>query len=409
MKQVFPVNLKYFFILTIAILFGGFVNVNGAVRYSVATGNWNSTTIWSATSGGTAGASVPGVGDDVFVNHLVTIPNTMEAVANNLTINATGKLVVAGNLTLSGNLFMDFNGNDESELVLLDGCQVIVNGNVTLSNKVSLNISSYFIVKGNFLKDGSANQINLTISQAHIYILGTVSWVDGFSTCNNAYGGTTGGLGDNCDYGNFNDMINNDVVSAVPEIAAIIQSIITPVNNLSSSSPYFCTGGNATLTITESNPITFIKWYNAILLSNNSTPVPPYTYSVMQPGNYYANYKIGTQWYQTNTVAITVKNAPVPSFTASPGAYVCAKDDVTYTTQPGMSNYVWTVPGTPGADYSITTGGIGTSANTFTLKWLTAGSKTVTVNYTGLNGCPGTTATSTTTTVHPVPVIGNFN
>ena len=38
-----------------------------ANRYCVASGNWNSTSIWSATSGGPSGASVPGNADNVFI------------------------------------------------------------------------------------------------------------------------------------------------------------------------------------------------------------------------------------------------------------------------------------------------------------------------------------------------------
>ena len=39
-----------------------------ADRYAVATGNWNSTATWSATSGGAPGASVPTLNDNVFFN-----------------------------------------------------------------------------------------------------------------------------------------------------------------------------------------------------------------------------------------------------------------------------------------------------------------------------------------------------
>ena len=39
-----------------------------ADRYAVATGNWNSTATWSTTSGGSPGASVPTLNDNVFLN-----------------------------------------------------------------------------------------------------------------------------------------------------------------------------------------------------------------------------------------------------------------------------------------------------------------------------------------------------
>ena len=38
-----------------------------STRYAVATGNWNATSTWSTTSGGSSGASVPGAGDDAYI------------------------------------------------------------------------------------------------------------------------------------------------------------------------------------------------------------------------------------------------------------------------------------------------------------------------------------------------------
>jgi hypothetical protein len=51
----------------------------GATRYSVATGNWNATSTWSTSSGGTSGASVPANGDVVFIEggFTVTLTSTM--------------------------------------------------------------------------------------------------------------------------------------------------------------------------------------------------------------------------------------------------------------------------------------------------------------------------------------------
>ena len=100
--------------------------------------------------------------------------------------------------------------------------------------------------------------------------------------------------------------------------------------------------------------------------------------------------------------ATTVSVSPTPTFTASPGATICSGVNVTYTTQAGQSNYVWTVPGVAGTDYTITSGGIGSTSNTVTLKWITAGSKTVTVNYT-TGSCAGLSAASSATTVSVSP------
>ena len=53
-----------------------------------------------------------------------------------------------------------------------------------------------------------------------------------------------------------------------------------------------------------------------------------------------------------------------------------------YTTEAGMSNYVWTVS----AGGTITAGG-GAADNTVTVTWTTAGARSVSVNYTNGNGC----------------------
>jgi gliding motility-associated-like protein len=100
----------------------------------------------------------------------------------------------------------------------------------------------------------------------------------------------------------------------------------------------------------------------------------------------------------TSSTATTISARPIPAFTTQPGATACPNADVTYTTEAGQSNYVWIVPGILNTDYSITSGGIGTTSNTVTLKWLTTGIKTVTINYTNSNSCTAASATSSTAT-----------
>lgn len=95
---------------------------------------------------------------------------------------------------------------------------------------------------------------------------------------------------------------------------------------------------------------------------------------------------------------------PVPTFTAEPANPVCIGDEVTYTTEAGQSNYIWTVSGVETSDYTITSGSVGTSSNTVTIEWLTDGDKTVTVSYTNPNGCASALSASNTITLDPLPV-----
>jgi hypothetical protein len=110
-----------------------------------------------------------------------------------------------------------------------------------------------------------------------------------------------------------------------------------------------------------------------------------------------------TQPTPVSSTPTTVNDLPVVTFSNQPGAItVCAGIDVTYTTQPGMTSYIWGFPGTAGNDYVITTGGTGTDYSV-TLNYLTPGSKIVTVNYIA-NSCTSVApATSAATVVNALP------
>ncbi len=74
-------------------------------RYSVATGSWNSTTTWSATSKGTPGASVPIAGDLVFIEYGNSVTITADATCASLSFTAA----TSTNTTLSINPGINLN------------------------------------------------------------------------------------------------------------------------------------------------------------------------------------------------------------------------------------------------------------------------------------------------------------
>ncbi|MDW8853113.1 PKD-like domain-containing protein, partial [Flavobacterium sp. MMLR14_040] len=108
----------------------------------------------------------------------------------------------------------------------------------------------------------------------------------------------------------------------------------------------------------------------------------------------------------TFTVTVTVNPLPTPTFDVQPAGSTCIGTSVTYTTQGAMSNYVWGFPGTAGTDYTIVSGGTNAD-NTVTLRYLTSGSKIVSINYRNVpNSCTATSATSSTAiTVNALPTI----
>lgn len=93
--------------------------------------------------------------------------------------------------------------------------------------------------------------------------------------------------------------------------------------------------------------------------------------------------------------AITVNELPSPTINGL--AFVCAgTTGVNYSTEPGMTNYNWLVP----------TGGTitaGSGTNEISVTWNTAGSHTVSVNYTDPNLCSATTPTVKSVLVHSLP------
>ena len=128
---------------------------------------------------------------------------------------------------------------------------------------------------------------------------------------------------------------------------------------------------------------------NSITVSYSPTAVSGYVYV-------YATAACGNGAPAQLGVAM---NAPAtPALSGPANACINVAGNV-YTTQPGMSNYVWTVS----AGGSITAGGTSTN-NTVTVTWISTGAKTVTVNYNNAAGCPGLTPAVYNVTVNALPV-----
>lgn len=94
---------------------------------------------------------------------------------------------------------------------------------------------------------------------------------------------------------------------------------------------------------------------------------------------------------------VTVNALPVPTL-AGPASVCVNSTGNVYTTEAGMSSYVWTVS----AGGTVTAGGTATS-NTVTVTWTTTGAKTISVNYTNANSCTAPAATVYNVTVNALP------
>ena len=92
---------------------------------------------------------------------------------------------------------------------------------------------------------------------------------------------------------------------------------------------------------------------------------------------------------------VTVNPLPVPSVDGP--AAVCLNSTGTYFTEPGMTNYLW----------SVSAGGTfisGTGTNSVNILWSTTGAKTITVNYNDANGCAAVAPSTYPVTVNILPV-----
>jgi hypothetical protein len=97
----------------------------------------------------------------------------------------------------------------------------------------------------------------------------------------------------------------------------------------------------------------------------------------------------------TSTLAVAVNLAPVPTI-SGPTSMCVNSGYFNYSTQPGMTGYVWTVS----AGGTIT---YGQGTSQVQVAWPGSGAQSVNVNYVGPTGCMAGTPTSLLVTVNPLP------
>jgi hypothetical protein len=100
------------------------------------------------------------------------------------------------------------------------------------------------------------------------------------------------------------------------------------------------------------------------------------------------------------SLILIVNTASVPSITGNAAPCINSTGNV-YTTEPGMTGYLWIVS----AGGTVTAGGTSTN-NSVSITWNTAGAQTVRVNYTNTNGCAAAAPFLKTVSVNPLPAPG---
>jgi hypothetical protein len=167
-----------------------------------------------------------------------------------------------------------------------------------------------------------------------------------------------------------------------------------PLNTFTVSDPSICYGSTANIIVYATSPGLSLQLRNNTDNSNVGSPVSSgpggdVTINVSPASttvyNILATNEYGCSQQLTDLSTVTVYPLPVPTLSGSTS--LCQYSETVYTTEAGMSNYIWTVTKIdPTSDYQITSGG-GLNNNSITIKWTGYQRHSVSVSYTNGNGC----------------------
>lgn len=309
------------------------------------------------------------------VQFVVFKANAQETI-NSYTVKLTdyfpnGDLTVNDTLIIYGNLKLD---NDE-DLIISSSGVVIVLGDFEAKNKVNLGLGGYFIVTGEFNKNGSQGTIDDDGGSMFIFD-DTPNWHIGDPPV---------------DYGDEDDIIDDPIFDFFEDLIedicdlSITGAVITPDN--CDGSPY---DGAINITVSGSAGVINYRWRDdeGNIISTGED------ISGLEAGDYYITVYQGF-CFDSDTFTISSSLGTAGPITGS--QQVCMNSTAVYsiTPVPGATSYVWT------ANNGVT----GTSTtNSIVLTFPNSGNVTITVY--GMNACGRGLSSSLEVTVYSVPVTG---
>lgn len=164
----------------------GIGSASGFTRYSVATGNWTNTTTWSATSGGTSGASAPVAGDIVYIENNKTVTINANAACTDVNIATGSTLTINGfNFTSSGTVTVSGTLTNTSATATKTFTNVSISGGTWTSNVAETYAITNLTLAGSTINGAGTGIFNVT---------GTLNVNSGTNTLNAltiTVGGTT--------------------------------------------------------------------------------------------------------------------------------------------------------------------------------------------------------------------------
>lgn len=277
---------------------GGNTGITGftapVTRYAVVAGNWSNTAVWSATSGGAGGASVPLPQDDVFLNALSavgTYVTDMIRLGRNIdctgftgtfsmsfgSAQAGGSLILSAGMTLAGANGLTFAGRSGSiitsagkvfagtitfncvDYTLSDDLSLVSSKGITLTAGV-INLNTKTIITGSFaasslfsrgINGGTVSLIgpagnvwNISASQTGLVISGLAIVVAAASASARVLILGPPGL--------VYDSVTYNVAASAGSLTITANNITITTLNVS--------GGVKTLQFTIGNSITVVNW-----------------------------------------------------------------------------------------------------------------------------------------------------
>jgi hypothetical protein len=335
--------------------------VGTAQVYTTETGMTNY--LWSVSAGGTIIA-----GGTTTSNTVTVLWNV--AGAESVSVNYTN----ANSCTATASTFYAVSVISIPPAAgVITGTSTVCQGSTGVAYSVALipNATSYIwtLPTGATIATG-ANTNSITVNYSYTAVSGNIS----------VYGSNI--FGNGAPSPNFPVTVN---LAATPTITGPVSACLNSTSNIYTTQA----GMTGYAWIVNGGIIVAGAGTNAITVNWNATGAQ--TVSV----NYFnAN---GCNAATPTVYNVTVNPLPVVTITGPASVCLNSTGNV-YTTEVGMTSYVWTVVGG-----TITAGG-GAANNTVSITWTSTGAKTVSVNYNNANGCSAATATVYNVSVNVLPV-----
>ncbi len=194
---------------------------------------------------------------------------------------------------------------------------------------------------------------------------------------------------------------SNGCSAASPTVKAIS---VNPQPTPTISGPSSLCSGSANVPYSTEPSMSAYTWSistGGTIVTGGSTSSVLVNWNLPGPQSLSVNYAIPATGCTASIPAlkpVTINALPIPTI-SGPSAVCIGSPGNVYTTEPGMTGYIWNVS----SGGSITGGG-GISSNSVTVTWNGTGAQSVSCSYTNSNNCSSNVPTIKTVTVNPLLV-----